>query len=101
MKLPHIHTSRCTGCGWCVAACPPGVLSLQVVAWRKTKTAALSVSRPLERDRGVDETGGQVAVFGRIGSRPLNLEEQRKMFLKPNGNPWTVVDNPPQTGQQP
>jgi hypothetical protein len=73
----------------------------QVVAWRKTKTAALSVSRPLERDRGVDETGGQVAVFGRIGSRPLNLEEQRKMFLKPNGSPWTVVDNPPQTGQQP
>jgi len=35
VKLPHIHTSRCTGCGWCVAACPPGVLSLQVVAWRK------------------------------------------------------------------
>jgi ferredoxin len=34
-KLPHIHTPRCTGCGWCVAACPPGVLSLQVVAWRK------------------------------------------------------------------
>ncbi len=66
----------------------------QVVAWRKTKTPALSVSRALERDRAVDETGGQVAVFGRIGSRPFNLEEQRKMYLKPDGTPWTVRDNP-------
>ena len=29
------------------------------------------LSRPLERDRAVDETGGQVAVFGRRGSRPF------------------------------
>ena len=64
-----------------------------VVAWRKTRTPALSLSRALERDRGVDETGGQVAVFGRIGSRPLNLEEQRKMFLKPDGTLWTVRDS--------
>lgn len=28
--LPAIDTARCTGCGWCVAACPPHVLSLQV-----------------------------------------------------------------------
>jgi len=27
--LPAIATDRCTGCGWCVAACPPLVLSLQ------------------------------------------------------------------------
>jgi hypothetical protein len=66
----------------------------QVVAWYKTRTPALSLSRALERDRGVDETGGQVAVFGRIGSRPLNLEEQRKMYLKPDGTPWMVKDNP-------
>jgi hypothetical protein len=66
----------------------------QVIAWHKTRTPALSLSRALERDRAVDETGGQVAVFGRIGSRPLNLDEQRKMYLKPDGTPWTVVDNP-------
>ena len=30
--LPAIDTARCTGCGWCVAACPPHVLSLQVQA---------------------------------------------------------------------
>ena len=28
--LPAIDTSRCTGCGWCVAVCAPHVLSLQV-----------------------------------------------------------------------
>jgi len=35
MWLPQIDTQRCTGCGWCVAACPPHVLSLQVDGWRK------------------------------------------------------------------
>lgn len=33
--LPQIDTTRCTGCGWCVAACPPHVLSLQTEGWRK------------------------------------------------------------------
>lgn len=28
--LPVIDPDRCTGCGWCVGACPPHVLSLQV-----------------------------------------------------------------------
>jgi ferredoxin len=35
MRKPDINTSRCTGCGWCVAVCPPGVLSLQLEGWRK------------------------------------------------------------------
>jgi NAD-dependent dihydropyrimidine dehydrogenase PreA subunit len=35
MWLPRIDTPRCTGCGWCVAACPPHVLSLQAQGWRK------------------------------------------------------------------
>ncbi len=34
--LPLINPERCTGCGWCVAVCPPHVLSLQVVpGWQK------------------------------------------------------------------
>ena len=26
--VPLINPTRCTGCGWCVAVCPPHVLSL-------------------------------------------------------------------------
>ncbi len=33
--LPDIDPTRCTGCGWCVAVCPPHVLSLEVVNWQK------------------------------------------------------------------
>lgn len=33
--LPQIDPGRCTGCGWCVAACPPHVLSLHAGAGRK------------------------------------------------------------------
>ncbi|MDG5974088.1 4Fe-4S ferredoxin [Hydrogenophaga taeniospiralis CCUG 15921] len=34
--LPAIDLARCTGCGWCVAACPPHVLSLAVENWKKS-----------------------------------------------------------------
>lgn len=33
--LPVIDKTRCTGCGWCVAVCPPHVLSLAVENWKK------------------------------------------------------------------
>ncbi|MDR1967989.1 MAG: 4Fe-4S binding protein [Burkholderiaceae bacterium] len=36
MALPRIDAARCTGCGWCVAACPPHVLSLHADGGRKT-----------------------------------------------------------------
>ena len=62
----------------------------QVIASYPTESPARSLSKGLERDRGVDETGGQVAVFGRRGSRPLNLEEMRRMYLDEDGNPWVV-----------
>jgi hypothetical protein len=62
----------------------------RLIAWRATKSPALALSRGLERDRAVDETGHQMAVFGRVGSRPFTLEEQRRLYLKPDGTPWTV-----------
>nr|WP_234414005.1 4Fe-4S binding protein [Ideonella sp. A 288] len=35
-RLPDIDAARCTGCGWCVAACDLHLLSLEVRHWRKT-----------------------------------------------------------------
>jgi len=64
----------------------------QLIASYPTAKPALSLSKGLERDRGVDETGGQIAVFGRRGSRPFTLEEMRRMYLDDAGRPWTVTD---------
>lgn len=65
----------------------------ELIASYATDEPALSLSRPLERDRGADETGGQVAVFGRKGSRPLNQEEMQNLYLDAEGNPWFVQDD--------
>ena len=65
----------------------------ELIATYKTSSPAISLSKGLDRDRGVDETGGQIAVFGRKGSRPLNLEEMRKLYLDAEGNPWYVEDD--------
>lgn len=35
LALPVIDTQRCTGCGWCVAACPLDLLSLERQGWKK------------------------------------------------------------------
>lgn len=64
----------------------------ELIAWKKTKSPALALSKGLDRDRAVDETGGQIAVFGRLGSRPLNIQEMRKMYLDENGQPWTTTE---------
>ncbi|HMO16712.1 MAG TPA: hypothetical protein PKA63_02555 [Oligoflexia bacterium] len=62
----------------------------KLIAWKKTSGSARYISKPLDRDRAVDETGHQVSIFGRIGSRPFNLEEMRKMFLNSNGHSYHV-----------
>ena len=64
----------------------------ELIATYPTDSAALSLSKGLDRDRGVDETGGQIAVFGRRGSRPLTLDEMKKLYLDEEGNPWYVDD---------
>ena len=69
----------------------------ELIAWARTKGAALSLSKGLDRDRGADETGGQMAVFGRLGSRPFNRAEMEKLFLTRAGVPWKVSDTPDMT----
>ena len=66
----------------------------RLIAHFPTSTPALSLSKGLERDRGVDETGGQVAVFGRRGSRPFTLPEMHRLYLK-DGKPWFVSNAMP------
>jgi hypothetical protein len=53
----------------------------RLIATYPTHGEAIAVSRGLERDRVVDETGGQTVVFGRRGSRPFHLDEMEKFYL--------------------
>jgi hypothetical protein len=56
---------------------------------------AIGISEGYRRDRAVDETGNQIAVFGRRGARPFNLQEAQRLFLRGGKTLWTVTDNPP------
>ena len=47
----------------------------KLIATYPMKGEAICVSRGLDRDRVVDETGGQTVVFGRRGARPFHLSE--------------------------
>ena len=66
-----------------------------LIARHKSKhgNEALAISRGLDRDRAMDESGHQIAVFGRLGARPLSLSETQKMYLN-KGVPWFVEDDP-------
>lgn len=64
----------------------------ELIAWAKTPSPALALSKGLDRDRAVDETGGQIAVFGRLGSRPFTRKEMEKLFLTSKGVPYKVSD---------
>jgi len=66
----------------------------ELIATYKTKEPAVAISKGLDRDRAVDESGNQVAVFGRRGSRPFNLDEIRRLFLR-GDQVWTVTNNAP------
>ncbi|MFV0474153.1 MAG: hypothetical protein ACK5MQ_08105 [Pikeienuella sp.] len=63
----------------------------ELIAWYRTDGAAVSLSGGLKRDRAVDENGNQIAVFGRIGSRPFNEAEQRAFYQK-DGAVYRVRD---------
>ncbi len=65
----------------------------ELIAWAKTPSPAIALSKGLDRDRAVDETGGQMAVFGRLGSRPFTRPEMERLFMTRSGVPWKVSDD--------
>lgn len=66
----------------------------ELIAWHRTKSPALSIAKGIDRDRAVDESGHQMAVFGRLGSRPFTRQEMENMFIGPDGKPYFVSDKP-------
>ncbi len=63
-----------------------------LIATHKGHGEAIAVSKGMDRDRAVDESGNQVSIFGRLGSRPFTLDEQHKFYMR-NGKVWTVSDD--------
>ncbi|HEX8573186.1 MAG TPA: hypothetical protein VF759_10600 [Allosphingosinicella sp.] len=64
----------------------------ELIAWAGTPRPALALAKGLDRDRAVDETGHQIAVFGRLGSRPFTRAEMERLFLNSRGLPYKVSD---------
>jgi hypothetical protein len=69
-----------------------------LIATFKTKGEALGISKGLDRDRAVDESGNQVSVFGRRGARPFNFDEMMRMLRTNDGKgEWFTVTDAPST----
>jgi hypothetical protein len=66
----------------------------KLIANYRTRGPALAVSKGIDRDRAVDESGNQLAVFGRRGSRPFTRKEMERMFLHA-GKVFQVSNDPP------
>jgi hypothetical protein len=62
-----------------------------LIAHAHTIGEALAVSEGLDRDRAIDESGNQLAVFGRRGARPFNFDEMMRLFMN-KGVLWTVPE---------
>jgi hypothetical protein len=67
-----------------------------LIATFRTKGEALAVSKGLDRDRAVDESGNQVSVFGRRGARPFTFEEMMRLLRINDGRgDWFKVNDTP------
>jgi hypothetical protein len=68
----------------------------KLIATAHTKGPALAISKGIDRDRAIDESGNQLAIFGRRGARPLNAAELRALYIHPStSQPYKVADEPP------
>jgi len=66
----------------------------KLIATARTRGPALAISKGIDRDRAVDESGNQLAVFGRRGARPLNRAEMRNLYIhSKTGQPYSVTDD--------
>jgi len=74
----------------------PGVLGFspppdpRLIATFPTRSPALCVSRGLDRDRAVDESGNQLSVFNRVGARPMTFAEMQRLYRLPDGRLFFV-----------
>ena len=68
----------------------------RLIATFKTKGDAVSLSKGLDRDRAADESGNQIAVFGRRGARPFGFDDVMRMLRTNSGTGefFTVSDEP-------
>jgi len=62
----------------------------RLIATFATKGRALALSRGLDRDRAVDESGNQLSVFNRVGARPFTFAEMARLYRLPSGETFTV-----------
>jgi hypothetical protein len=66
----------------------------KLIATARTRSPALAISKGIDRDRAVDESGNQLAVFGRRGARPLSGAESHLLYIHSGtGAPYTVNDH--------
>jgi hypothetical protein len=72
----------------------------KLIATYRTSGPALAISEGIDRDRAVDESGNQLAVFGRRGARPFNREEMQRLYLR-GGQLYTVAEDPPGPARDP
>ena len=71
----------------------------RLIATYHTRGPAIALSKGMDRDRAVDESGNQVSVFGRIGSQPLSRADMDALMMR-RGEVFTVSDRPPAAPQQ-
>ena len=73
----------------------------KLIATAQTRGTALAISKGIDRDRAVDESGNQVAVFGRRGARPLNRAEALRLYLHPSTSEFYSVEDEAAGGPAP
>jgi hypothetical protein len=68
----------------------------KLIATARTRGPALAISKGIDRDRAVDESGNQLAVFGRRGARPLNRTEMQRLYMRSSNGAFYAVNDEPE-----